>query len=207
MILTSARIRLGGAAAIAGVALIAAGCGSSSSGASSSAGAGSSASAPAATASGSGTVSRAAAQGVSIGTARGSHGIYLTSASGRALYLWVADSGGRSNCSGACAAVWPPLTTKGTPVAAHGVKASELGTITRADGARQVTYHGHPLYYYAADTSAGTTTGQGNDGFGAKWWLVNPSGSAITAGSTGASSAAGSGGSGSPTSSSAGGWG
>jgi predicted lipoprotein with Yx(FWY)xxD motif len=51
----------------------------------------------------------------------------------------------------------------------------------RADGTEQVTYDGHPLYYFIADGSAGSTTGQGNDGFGAKWWLVAPSGSAITA--------------------------
>ena len=52
----------------------------------------------------------------------------------------------------------------------------------RSDGTEQVTYKGHPLYYFVADTSAGSTKGQGSDAFGAKWWLVAPSGTAITAG-------------------------
>jgi hypothetical protein len=58
---------------------------------------------------------------------------------GRAVYLWVADSHGKSSCSGACAGTWPPLTTKAPPVASKGVKAADLGTITRADGTLQVT--------------------------------------------------------------------
>ncbi|HUA71956.1 MAG TPA: hypothetical protein VMA96_12755, partial [Solirubrobacteraceae bacterium] len=54
----------------------------------------------------------------------------------------------------------------------------------RSDGSEQVTYKGHPLYYFVADTSADSTKGQGSDGFGAKWWLIAPSGTAITAGAT-----------------------
>jgi hypothetical protein len=59
--------------------------------------------------------------------------------------------------------------------------ASDLGTITRSDGTKQVTYDGHPLYYFAGDSGAGTATGQGSDGFGAKWWLVSPAGADVTA--------------------------
>ena len=162
-------LRLGGlVAALLTVGVIVAGCGSSSSSSSSSAAGSASSATP------------AAATAVSVGTASGSDGTYLTGASGRALYLWVADKGSKSSCSGACAGVWPPLLTKGSPVAANGVTASDLGTTTRSDGTKQVTYKGHPLYYYAADTSAGKTTGQGSNSFGAKWWLVAPSGSAIT---------------------------
>jgi predicted lipoprotein with Yx(FWY)xxD motif len=117
-----------------------------------------------------------------VGTASGAHGVYVTGASGRALYLWVADNHRMSNCSGECAKAWPPLITQGTPVAGHGATAGDLGTITRANGSKQVTYNGHPLYYYVADTSAGMTTGQDNNSFGAKWWLVAPSGSAIVSG-------------------------
>jgi predicted lipoprotein with Yx(FWY)xxD motif len=109
-------------------------------------------------------------------------GGHLTDGSGRALYLWVADTGSKSVCSGECAQDWPPLTTKGTPSPGSGVKASELGTSARAGGGTQVTYHGHPLYYYEGDTGPGTTTGQGSPQFGAKWWLVAPSGAAITTG-------------------------
>jgi predicted lipoprotein with Yx(FWY)xxD motif len=123
-----------------------------------------------------------------VKTASGANGTYLVGPSGRALYLWVADNGGKSNCSGACASAWPPLTTTGTPTASDGAQASDLGTITRSDGTKQVTYMGHPLYYFVGDPSAGSTTGQGNNGFGAKWWLVAPSGAAITAAGSGSSS-------------------
>jgi predicted lipoprotein with Yx(FWY)xxD motif len=107
---------------------------------------------------------------------------FLTDGSGRALYLWVADTGSKSVCSGECADDWPPLTTQGTPAAGGGVKAGDLGTTARSGGAKQVTYDGHPLYYYEGDTGPGTTTGQGSPQFGAKWWLVAPSGKAITTG-------------------------
>ena len=66
-------------------------------------------------------------------------------------------------------------------VTASGVNASDLATIARADGTKQVTYKGHPLYYFVDDSGAGMTTGQGSDNFGAKWWLVGPSGAAISA--------------------------
>jgi predicted lipoprotein with Yx(FWY)xxD motif len=122
-----------------------------------------------------------AAGSVVVTTASGSAGTYLTDGAGRALYLWVADSNGRSACTGACAGAWPPLTTKATATAAGGVEGDDLGTIVRADGSRQVTYYGHPLYYFVGDMAAGQTNGQGSDGFGAKWWLVAPSGAAITA--------------------------
>jgi predicted lipoprotein with Yx(FWY)xxD motif len=85
---------------------------------------------------------------------------------------------------GSCAKVWPPVISAATPTAAGGVSGADLGTVTRPDGTKQVTYKGHPLYYYVADPSAGTTKGQGSNSFGAKWWLVAPSGSAITVSAT-----------------------
>jgi predicted lipoprotein with Yx(FWY)xxD motif len=132
----------------------------------------------------------------SISTAKGAHGSYLVGPSGRALYLWVADTSGKSSCSGACAKVWPPLLAKSAPTASGGVAASDIGATTRSDGAKQVTYKGHPLYYFSADSGMGMTTGQGNDGFGAKWWLVAPSGTAITAGAASSGSSSGSSGGG-----------
>jgi hypothetical protein len=65
--------------------------------------------------------------------------------------------------------------------AAGSAKPSDLSTITRSDGTKQVTYDGHPLYYFSGDSGPGTATGQGSDGFGAKWWLVAPTGSDVTA--------------------------
>jgi predicted lipoprotein with Yx(FWY)xxD motif len=100
----------------------------------------------------------------------GSAGSFLTDSSGRAVYLWAADSMNKSTCSGACAGAWPPVTTTGKVTAADGAKAADLGTITRSDGSKQVTYLGHPLYYFAGDSGPGQTNG-----------LVAPSGTKITA--------------------------
>jgi predicted lipoprotein with Yx(FWY)xxD motif len=144
-----------------------------------------------------------------VKTAHSSAGTYLVGPNGHALYLFEADKQGKSNCSGACAKVWPPLTTTGKPGASGGAMSADLGTITRSDGTKQVTYKGHPLYYYVTDTSAGQTTGQGSNNFGAKWWLVAPSGAAITksvsGGSSSSNSSSGPYSSGSSTSSSSGG--
>jgi predicted lipoprotein with Yx(FWY)xxD motif len=195
----TAKLRITAFAAVATAGLIIAGCGSTSSSSSSSATA---AAAPAATTSASSTA------GVTIKAAKGSGGSYLAGPNGRALYLWVADTGDKSACSAACAQAWPPLLTKGNPTAGSGVDASDIGTTMRSNSTEQVTYKGHPLYYFVADTSAGSTKGQGSDSFGAKWWLVAPSGTAITAGAaTVASSGGSSSGGGSSSSSSSGGWG
>lgn len=118
--------------------------------------------------------------GATVETHSGAMGTFLTDSSGHSLYLFAADRGSMSACSGACAAVWPPLTVKGKPTGTGAVKNSMLGTITRSDGTKQVTYAGHPLYTYKPDASAGATTGEGVSGFGAKWWLVAPSGQPIT---------------------------
>jgi predicted lipoprotein with Yx(FWY)xxD motif len=122
-----------------------------------------------------------ASGGTVITTAKSSAGTVLTTSSGRAVYLWVKDTGDMSNCNGACAGAWPPVTTTATATATGGAKASDIGTITRSDGTKQVTYDGHPLYYFAGDSGPGTASGQGSDGFGAKWWLVAPTGSDVTA--------------------------
>jgi predicted lipoprotein with Yx(FWY)xxD motif len=109
----------------------------------------------------------------------GSLGTFLTDAKGRTLYLWDADHGATSTCNGECAQDWPPLTTKTAPKAGAGVTASLLGTSKRSDGTKEVTYAGHPLYYFAGDTGPGQTTGQGSAAFGAPWWVVTPAGKAI----------------------------
>jgi predicted lipoprotein with Yx(FWY)xxD motif len=141
-----------------------------------------------------------------VETHSGSMGTYLTNGSGRTLYLFAADRGGQSACSGACAAAWPPLTTKGKPVASGAAKASKLATITRKDGATQVTYGGHPLYTFTGDSAAGDTNGQGSSAFGAKWWLVSPSGAPLTNSQSGASGTSPSGGPSSSSGGAGGGW-
>jgi predicted lipoprotein with Yx(FWY)xxD motif len=137
-----------------------------------------------------------------IATRTGSAGAFLVNGSGRTVYMFAKDPSNQSACSGACASAWPPVTTTGAATASGGAKSSDLGTITRADGTKQVTYDGHALYYFAGDTSAGQTNGQGVDGFGAKWWLVAPTGSIITTAAGGSGQAPAS----SPTASKAGGW-
>jgi predicted lipoprotein with Yx(FWY)xxD motif len=164
MIWTRTSFRTGAAAALLGVALLVAGCGSSSPKAST-----------AAT-----TTATTTAAANSIGTATGADGTYLVGPSGKALYLFDADKNGKSACSGACASAWPPLTVSTTPAVSGGAMSADLGTITRSDGSKQVTYNGHPLYYFAGDSGPGTTSGQGSDDFGADWWLVSTSGAAIT---------------------------
>ena len=164
-----------------------------------------------------GTPASGSATATVIESHAGSAGSFLTNASGRAVYLWAADSMNKSICSGACAGAWPPVTTMGKVTAANGAKAADLGTITRSDGTKQVTYSGHPLYYFAGDSGPGQTNGQGSDNFGAKWWLVAPAGAKITvadaaasAGSSSSSAPASSSGSsacGSSTGSAGGGWG
>ena len=171
-------IRLGAVLAVAlGATLLTAACSSSGSSSSSSA-----AAAPAGGSAGS-TASAAAAggSGLVITTKPGSAGAFLTDGSGRAVYLWMKDGKDSSACSGACAGAWPPVTATGAVTASGGVVKADLSTITRSGGAKQVVYDGHPLYYFAGDSGPGQVSGQGNDGFGAKWWLVAPAGTPITA--------------------------
>ena len=107
------------------------------------------------------------------------YGAYLVDAEGKTLYLFMADTDGSSTCNDDCAGAWPPLTTEGEAMAGDGVEASMLGTVEREDGTMQVTYNGHPLYYFVRDESAGDTNGQDVEGFGAEWYLVSPSGEQV----------------------------
>ena len=105
---------------------------------------------------------------------------FLVDSQGRSLYLFEKDEGGESYCNGACAAVWPPLETSSMPRGSGGVDSAALATVRRDDGDMQVTYHGHPLYYYAADAStAGNTKGEAIDQFGAEWYLVDAHGKTV----------------------------
>jgi len=172
------------AACAAGVALAATACSSSgsSSAASSPASSASSsaaaqASSPAAAASSS--QSSAAAETVDLKSISGIDGKVLVDEDGKALYLFEADKGSTSTCTGACAAAWPPVTTGGTPQAGSGISQSLLGMVKRADGTEQVTYNGHPLYYFVGDTGPGTAKGQGTKAFGAGWYVLNAKGSKI----------------------------
>jgi predicted lipoprotein with Yx(FWY)xxD motif len=95
------------------------------------------------------------------------------------VYMFEGDKGAASSCTGACASVWPPVTTSGAPTASGAANSSDLGTITRSDGTTQVTYKGHPLYFFAKDKDAGDSYGQGVHGFGSDWYVIAPTGSKV----------------------------
>jgi predicted lipoprotein with Yx(FWY)xxD motif len=115
-------------------------------------------------------------------------GRFLVDEQGHTLYLFERDDGGESYCSGACASVWPPFETESRPTGAGGVAASALGTIKRDDGDVQVTYRGHPLYYYSADASKpGNAKGEDVSQFGSSWYLVGTNGKPVEPDSSGGS--------------------
>jgi predicted lipoprotein with Yx(FWY)xxD motif len=103
-------------------------------------------------------------------------GEILTDGEGRTLYLFTQDTEGASTCSGGCAEAWPAFTVDGEAIAGEGIDQSLLGAITRDDGATQVTYNGHPLYYYADDVNPGDTLGQGR---GDAWYVLDAQGNQI----------------------------
>lgn len=156
---------------LAAVAMVAAACSSASS---SSTPAAPASTAPSSSASASASPSGSTASGTTLAltTESGSQGIWLTNSSGRALYVYTKDKGTTSVCYGECATAWPPLLATG-PVTITGkfTVPHDLGTTTRTDGSKQVTYGGHPLYYFAGDSAAGQTKGQG---LGGVWFLVGP---------------------------------
>ncbi len=96
----------------------------------------------------------------------------LTDLDGKTLYIFKSDTAGsgESTCYDGCAGAWPPYVVTEAPAAAHDEVTGEIGTITRKDGSMQVTYNGYPLYYFAGDTEAGQTNGQG---MGDVWFVAN----------------------------------
>lgn len=109
------------------------------------------------------------------------HGMHLADADGRALYLLKADAENASSCHDACAEAWPPfLASDGNPPAmGPAVQESLIGTVKRQLGAMQVTYNGHPLYYYAKDREPGDAHGQDVTDEWGEWYLVTPEGDAL----------------------------
>ena len=154
-----------GAAGLAALALALSACGSSASSSSSTPAAGGG-SAPA-SGSGGGTLDMTTINGTAV----------VTNSKGMTLYWFAPDTSTTSNCSGSCATYWPPVTG---PVTAGSGVTGTLGTITRADGTKQATYDGHPLYTYVGDTAAGQTKGNGLKLSGGLWWEMTVSGAKVT---------------------------
>ncbi|HEV2924360.1 MAG TPA: hypothetical protein VGW98_10025 [Solirubrobacteraceae bacterium] len=160
----SRSIGLLGAGGLAVLAAVAVGCGGG--------GATAASSAPPKSASG---------QAATVGISSTGIGQILVNSQGRTLYLFKADQGTKSACTGACAGAWPPLTVTGKPTPGKGINASLLATAARPEGATQLTYNGHPLYLFAQDQKAGETNGQGVSAFGASWFALNSAGNQVSA--------------------------
>jgi predicted lipoprotein with Yx(FWY)xxD motif len=107
------------------------------------------------------------------------YGKILFDGRGKVLYLFARDRGGRSSCSGTCAAAWPPFLTTRAPNGLAGVNAKLLGTTRRADGTLQVTYANHPLYYFKGDTKPGQIKCQNVSNFGGLWLVLTPNGNPV----------------------------
>lgn len=117
-------------------------------------------------------------KGAKVRIGESDYGRVVMNGRGEALYLFDIEDRPVSECYGECAAAWPPFLTRGRPVAGRGVDPKLLGTTRRADGRRQVTYRGHPLYYYVHD-APGLINCQDVFEFGGLWLLVNARGAAV----------------------------
>ena len=173
-------------AAIAAAACLVTACGgsSSSSGSTNSAGStsGTTVNAPASTGSGLDNALRS--------TTNSTLGAIVVDSSGRTLYRFDKDSASppTSNCTGACAQLWPPVLV-GTQISLSGIDRSLLGTIRRPDGSVQLTLHGWPLYRYAGDATPGQINGEG---IGGTWFAVRPTGAKALASTTASNATTGS---------------
>jgi predicted lipoprotein with Yx(FWY)xxD motif len=111
-------------------------------------------------------------------TVRSSHyGTTISDVDHRVLYLFAADRSSNSTCYGACAKAWPPLLTKDSPKVGSRLNSGLLGTTKRRDGSMQVTYAGHPLYYFSGDKGTKIMC-QHVKLHGGFWYVVKPSGAA-----------------------------
>jgi predicted lipoprotein with Yx(FWY)xxD motif len=162
--------RLAGAAGVLAAGLLLAACG----GGSGDAGSGDAGSASTTTQAG-----QKAGGGQAVQTGDTEYGDVLVDAHGKTLYVFDADSPGKSTCTGSCLQYWPVAEASGTVSHSSDVTA-KLSTITRDDGTTQLTVNGWPAYTYAADSGPGKATGQGTNLSGGLWWVVSPSGSKIT---------------------------
>jgi predicted lipoprotein with Yx(FWY)xxD motif len=164
--MTTRKYTLFASALVASLALFAAACGGSGGGSSNASQA---------------TTPNKSTSSATVAVANSDLGNVLVDAQGRTLYLFGADMGTTSTCSGACAQEWPPLMAGAAATVGNGAKALLLGTTTRSDGSKQITYNGHPVYLFAGDHKAGDTNGQGITAFGGTWYALTGSGNHATA--------------------------
>lgn len=117
-------------------------------------------------------------RGTTITTASSEFGEVLWGPNRQVVYIWEKEPSTKAACYGDCAAAWPPVLTTGEPVAAGEVEGALLGTTTRRDGSKQVTYDGHPLYYYAHE-GPGEVKCHNVATHGGLWWVITPSGQRV----------------------------
>jgi predicted lipoprotein with Yx(FWY)xxD motif len=122
---------------------------------------------------------KSGAKGAKVKLLRTRFGRILVTGKGLTLYLFDKEKTAQSECYDDCAVAWPPLLTRGKPVASRDVKQKLLRTTTRTDGRRQVTYKGHPLYRYHTEDQAGEVLCQNVFEFGGLWLVVDRFGRAI----------------------------
>jgi predicted lipoprotein with Yx(FWY)xxD motif len=109
-------------------------------------------------------------------------GPILTDGDGMTLYMFDADQPGESACYDACAEAWPPVVIESDPeVEGEAVNTTLFGVIPRTDGQTQLTYNGHPLYYYATDEAPGDVQGHQVEGAGGLWTAISPEGEPVSA--------------------------
>jgi predicted lipoprotein with Yx(FWY)xxD motif len=116
-----------------------------------------------------------AADGTTITTGNSDFGVMLFDEVDQAIYLFDKETAGEPACSGDCADDWPPVLTSGTAQATGDVRPDLLGTVARDDGSVQVTYAGHPLYYYAHEEPGQVLCHNVVD-YGGTWLVVTPAG-------------------------------
>jgi len=115
--------------------------------------------------------------GITIATAGSDFGQVLFDGTGQAIYLFDKETTALPDCYGDCAVAWPPVLTSGSPVAGSGTMTDLLGTTPRTDGSTQITYAGHPLYYYAHEGKNVVTCHNVSE-FGGLWLVITPTGQA-----------------------------
>jgi predicted lipoprotein with Yx(FWY)xxD motif len=160
------QLRLLGAALVAVLGLVAAGCGG-----------GSSTSAPKG-----GVAGAEHSTSAAVSTRKVSGlGVVLVNSKGRTLYAFMKDAQRRVTCTGQCASFWPPLKwkSKSKPTAGGAAKASLLSSDKNPSGGRVVTYNKWPLYTYSGDSAAGQANGEGQNLNGGKWYVLSPKGALI----------------------------
>ena len=161
------------AALIAALAITAAACSSSPA-----------ASGGSTTSSTAGSTSSTAAASIALASATaGSVGTVVTGPDGHTVYELSTERNGAIQCTGSCTSTWPPLTvTAGQSTKLSAGLSGTLGTVHRPDGTTQVTYDGHPVYYYSGDSASGQANGQG---VGGVWFALTPTGAtSSTSGAT-----------------------